>query len=213
MRKDDERKLTRSVFELDRLTSYFRTGSQEEITDYLKDILQQRGLDPIEMVIALHRHLRNDGPEMQEKFSTAISILLQRVNWETLERIDKPYLCDLLLIVGFCRIQSSYEQLVNLAEQEKLKPIKFDASGISLHRIALASLAAFEGTKRSQKVFERDIQTPETAALCYRALWREHSSFALKYLGLIKEFGLKDKEFPAEALINEATEAGAIPNL
>jgi hypothetical protein len=188
------------------LVPWMVESSLPEISKWIGGILKEdisyypvelRRLTPEEALLAVYRHL--DDIAFQHRLKEALTLVADSVSWK---HEDPRYLSNLLASMGYLNARPGYDLLIRLGLKRTLVDRQLKP-GVSLHRYLLASLAGMGCDSRSVHLFVRDINMPEYAGTCFRAIWPYDPVIAVEVSDIIVKIGAGDYHFPTLLLLKE----------
>jgi hypothetical protein len=162
--------------------------TSSDLKNWLRLVLWLRDPAPLSVAsasrlsISISELLKAGSVELKTRIRLVIPTLLQE--WGR----DDPSvtLDDLLIICGRLRCAAAEPVILQIANER----LRGRAEEISLRQRCLSVLSGFGCTERSEYLFKRYFDDIEYTAICYRALYRYHASYAAEGLSdVYKIFG------------------------
>jgi hypothetical protein len=188
------------------LIPWIEESSLPEISKWIAGVLREnigyypvelRRSTPEEVLLAVYRY--SNDVEFQYKLKEALTLVAHSVSWR---HEDPNYLSTLLASMGYLNARPGYDLLIRLGLKRTLVE-RWLKPGVSLHRFLLASLAGIGCDSRSIHLFVRDINVPEYAGTCFRAIWPYDPGIAVEVSDIIVRVGAEDLHFPTHLLLKE----------
>lgn len=198
----------------DRIKDWVTTHSTENVSYWIEQVLRENrqaypgrladtGAEALTTIVQpIVQDFENIASEI--KICDGLIILTNTVQWDCLHADDVKYITNLLTVIGSLKVQSLSYLLEQLTDKKTLIQENLGEEGPRLHVTALASLGIVGCNEQTVHIFERDIQDPFYAALCYRVLWKFDPKYAGQFANLIRDMGSRNERFPAEMLLKGA---------
>lgn len=191
---------------IEELAFWIEESNPTEISAWIDGILREdtwhypvelRRSTPEEVLLAVYRY--SNDVAFHYKLKEALTLVAYSVSWK---HGAPDYLSNLLASMGYLNARPGYDLLVQLGLKRTLVK-RWLRPGVSLHKYLLASLAGMGCDSRSIHIFVRDINVPEYAGICFRAVWSYDPMIAIDVSDIVAKIGAEHPHFPTHLLFKE----------